>query len=192
VPKNQKTGRSKSIMEKPKRKTLDQQIDLALAERDKKEERIKKLRARQRTRDDKARTHRLCRRGGLMEKLHPRFAKLTDDEFDIFVDLVSDRIKSALDEISPLPPDEPKNDDTTAQDGGTAAPKSTETTAKPDTLPTAKPAHTPHNGGTGGNAHHSNRPPQNGNNNAPRPANTQHNNNGGGNGNGDNGERRTS
>jgi hypothetical protein len=60
------------MAEKAKRRTLDEQIDLATKERDEKNDRIKDLMARKRTREDKARTNRLCKRGGLIEKLHPR------------------------------------------------------------------------------------------------------------------------
>ena len=85
------------------RRTLDEQIDAALKERDQKEERIKTLLARRRSREDKERTHRLCRRGGLVEKLHPRLAKFTEEEFSLFVDLVlkTEQTKIALDEIMP-------------------------------------------------------------------------------------------
>ena len=34
----------------------------------------------------KARTHRLCRRGGIVEKLLPGTISLTDDQFDTFVE----------------------------------------------------------------------------------------------------------
>ena len=176
------------------RRTLDEQIDAALKEREQKDKRIKDLLGRKRTKEDKARTNRLCKRGGLVEKLHPRLAKFTDEQFSLFVDLVlkSEHTMSVIDEIMPPEPEEAESDTDTADgkpapkpESGNAAPQSDDTRAQ-------KTAQTPQNGGTGGNAHNGNRPPQNNNHNTPRPANTQYHNNGGGNGNGGNGEGRTS
>ena len=176
------------------RRTLDEQIDAALKEREQKDERIKVLLARRRSKEDKDRTHRLCRRGGLVEKLHPRLAKFTDEQFSLFVDLVlkSEQIKIALDEIMPPEPEDTEGDNAAPKNGDTDAEKTKEAATQPFTPPAAKPAQTPQNGGKGDNAPSGNRPPQNNNNNAPRPANAQHHNNGGGNGNGGNGAQRTS
>ena len=176
------------------RRTLDEQIELALKEREQKDERIKVLLARRRSKEDKDRTHRLCRRGGLVEKLHPRLAKFTDEQFSLFVDLVlkSEQTKIALDEIMPPEPEETEGGNGAPKNNDTGAEKTKEAATQPSTPPVAKPTQPSQNGGTGGNAPSGSRPPQNGNNNAPRPANIQHNNNGGGNGNGFNGAQRTS
>jgi len=40
------------------------------------------------TQERKARTHRLCKRGGIVEKLLPGLAALTDSQFDTFVEQV--------------------------------------------------------------------------------------------------------
>jgi hypothetical protein len=182
------------MAEKVKRRTLDQQLDLALADREKMEERIKDLRSRQRTRDDKARTHRLCKRGGTIEKLHPRLAKLDDEQFDMFVELVlkTDHTKGVLDEISPPEPEKTEDSTDAEQGGEPSAQKPAEAAAQPSTPAAPKPAQLPNNGGTGGNAQGGNSNPQNGGNHAPRPANTQQNGNGSGNAQGGNSTPRTS
>ena len=69
-----------------KRRTLEEQIELAQEEIKKKETRIKELLQRQRSKADKDRTHRLCRRGGLVEKLLPGLAVITDEQFETFVE----------------------------------------------------------------------------------------------------------
>lgn len=113
------------------RKTLDEQIELALAEREKKEERIKLLLARRRTKEDKARTHRLCKRGGLVEKHLPRLAMLTDDQFDVWIKktLLSGFAERALNEILPPPPVETEGGTGTAD--GDPSPKSESVTPAP-------------------------------------------------------------
>jgi hypothetical protein len=182
------------MAEKAKRRTLDEQLDLALKEREQKDQRIKDLMARKRTKEDKARTNRLCKRGGLVEKLHPRLAALTDEEFSLFVDAVikSDYFKGALDKIMPPEHEETESGKPTEQGGDTSAEKTVEAAAQPSPPIADKPSQTPQNGGAGGNAQNGNRPPQNNNNNVHRPANNQHGNNIGGNGNGGNGTPRTS
>ena len=176
---------------KTKRRTLDEQIAFAQKELEQKEARVKDLLGRQRSKEDKARTNRLCRRGGLVEKLHPRLAKFTDEQFNLFVDLVlkSDQTKSVLDEIMPPEPDEADNG--TGAQNGTAESKPLSPDGKPpqaatqgNTPPTQKNVNTPHNGGN-----------NDGGNNQPhnsRPANQQHHNGANGNGNGSDGARPTS
>ena len=73
-------------MAKKQRRTLEEQIELALKELKQKESRLRDLRARQRTQDDKARTHRLCRRGGYLESKLPELIMITDDQFYTFVE----------------------------------------------------------------------------------------------------------
>ena len=183
------------------RRTLDEQIDAALKEREQKDKRIKDLLERKRTKEDKARNHRLCKRGGLVEKLHPRLAKFTDEQFNRFVDLVlkSDQTKSVLDKIMPPDPDEadsgtdapdgtpapkPNSATDTPQGGENTADKPTETAAQGNTPPAQKKVDTPHHNGNsnGGGNHHQNN----------RHGNQHHNNGANGNGNGGNGARPTS
>ena len=117
------------------------------------EEEIAQLRNRQKLlkqqhnkQERKERTHRLCRRGGLVEKLLPDLARITDEQFDIFVDkvLLTPHTERILKGLVPPPPEsvsEPDVDVSSAQDGEAVAPK---------------PAGAAHNGGTGGNANKNN------------------------------------
>jgi len=67
------------------RKTLNEQIAAAREEMAQKEARVKELLQRQKEENRKARTHRLCKRGGQVEKLLPGLAELTEEQFEIFV-----------------------------------------------------------------------------------------------------------
>jgi len=67
------------------RRTLAEQIESARLEMVQKENRLKELISRQKEQDRRERTHRLCRRGGLVESLLPELAVLDDNQFDIFV-----------------------------------------------------------------------------------------------------------
>jgi len=93
------------------RRTLDEQIELAQKELKQKEARIKELLGRQRSKEDKARTHRLCRRGGQVEKLFPKLAIITDEQFNIFVEkaLLSGYAGKILNELMPTSPAEPES-----------------------------------------------------------------------------------
>ena len=176
------------------RRTLDEQIDAALKERDQKEKRIKELLARRRSKEDKDRTHRLCRRGGLVEKLHPRLAKINDEEFSLFVEMVlkTGHTKRILDEIMPPEPEETEGSSAAPQGSNTSAGKTNETAAQPAAQPTPKSAQTPQNAGTNGNAHSASKPPQNGNDKDARPANTPQGSHNNGNSAAGNGAQRTS
>ena len=67
------------------RKTLNEQIAAAREEMAQKEARVKELLQRQKEETRKARTHRLCKRGGQVEKLLPGLAELTEEQFETFV-----------------------------------------------------------------------------------------------------------
>ena len=166
---------------KPKRRNLDEQIALAQKELAQKEARVKELLGRQRSKEDKARTNRLCRRGGLVEKLLPGLAVITDKQFDAFLEktLLTGDAEKILAAMLPTPSAETTDGTDTPQGGESAANEPTETAAQGNTPPAQKNAHTPHNSGNsnGGGNHH-----QNG-----RPAHQQHNNGANGNGNGGNG-----
>jgi hypothetical protein len=105
-----------------KRRTLDEQIELAQEELRKKEARIKELLGRQRTKADKERTHRLCRRGGLVEKLLPALAIITDEQFESFVEriLLTGDAERVLAELTP--PAAGESDDGGDASVGDAAP----------------------------------------------------------------------
>jgi hypothetical protein len=123
-----KHERSKTIM--ANRRTLDEQIELAQKELKQKEARIKELLGRQRSKEEKARTHRLCRRGGQVEKLLPKLAVITDEQFDVFVEkvLLSGYAGKILNELMPIPPVEPESG--TDATGSTAETRHESTSSK--------------------------------------------------------------
>jgi hypothetical protein len=57
-----------------------------MLEKQQAEARIKKLLQMQRTEERKARNHRLCKRGGEVEKLLPELAAMTEEQFHLFVE----------------------------------------------------------------------------------------------------------
>jgi len=67
------------------RKTTTEKIEAAKLEKQQAENRIKKLLQEQKAEERKVRTHRLCRRGGQVEKLLPDLVRLSDEQFDTFV-----------------------------------------------------------------------------------------------------------
>jgi len=77
----------------------------------------------------KDRTYRLCRRGGIVEKLLPDIARITDEQFDIFIGKVlltphTARILAGLAPPLPDPGDEPDGN-------GSGAPDESASDAKP-------------------------------------------------------------
>ena len=106
------------------------------------------LRQQQNRQDRKDRAHRLCRRGGLVEKFLPDLARLTDEQFDTFVEkvLLTSHTRRVLAELAPPLPEptaEQKPVDTAAQPNTSPAPKPTVTAERTNAAPTAKPANTP-------------------------------------------------
>jgi uncharacterized protein (UPF0335 family) len=67
-------------------KTINEKIEAAQEEKRQLEAHIKQLLQQQKARERKDRNHRLCKRGGLVEKLLPDLANLTDEQFQTFVD----------------------------------------------------------------------------------------------------------
>ena len=67
------------------RKTTAEKIEAAKIEKEQAETRIKKLLQEQKAEERKARNHRLCKRGGQVEKLLPDLVDLTDEQFETFV-----------------------------------------------------------------------------------------------------------
>ena len=62
----------------------------------------KQLIQQEKAEERKARNHRLCKRGGTVEKLLPDLITLTDEQFDIFVNrvLLSEQTKRIIAEIA--------------------------------------------------------------------------------------------
>jgi len=66
-------------------KTTLEKIEAAKEEIKQKEAQIKRLLQQQKAQERKDRNHRLCQRGGQVEKLLPGLVKLTDEQFSTFV-----------------------------------------------------------------------------------------------------------
>ena len=130
------------------------------------DEKIAKLKARktllkqkQDKQERKDRTHRLCRRGGYVEGRLSGLTRLTDEDFEIYVEkvMLTPFAKKVLAELAPPPPDEPEDGSDNAQDGGTGATEPANEAARHVAAPTPKPAQTataPHgaDGGKTGDA----------------------------------------
>jgi len=143
-------------------KTLNDKIEAAKAEIKQKEAQIKQLVQQQKERERKDRTHRFCTRGGIMERLLPDLAIITDEQFKTFVEktMQSNYAVKILREFAPQttePTDEPNGNTDVTQNGVSAAPvpagitertepapapTSTETAAHTETAPTVKPTET--------------------------------------------------
>ena len=80
----------------------------------------------------KARTHRLCERGGIVEKLLPDLIRLNKEQFDTFVQktLLSGYAEKILREL--VSPEQPKDKTDIVQSGKTPAAKPAQTTATSD------------------------------------------------------------
>ena len=92
------------------------------------ENRRRQLVQEQKAQERKDRTKRLCKRMGLFESLLPESISLTDEQFQIFLEM-SDQARRILDEL-------------TARNAPTAPAQDAETAAQGNTPPAAKTAHT--------------------------------------------------
>ena len=83
------------------KRTIEEKIEARLEEKRQLEAQIKKLLQEQRTQKNKERTHRLCKRGGLVEKYLPELIELTDDQFQVFINkcLLSNFTMKTLSEL---------------------------------------------------------------------------------------------
>ena len=128
------------------RKTLDQKIESTLEEIKQKEAQYKELLKKQKEADRKARNHRLCERGGKVEKRLPRLAILNDEQFETWMKktLLSGFAEKILNEILPPEP--------AAADGVDAAAQPADTAAHTEAAPAPKPAQTAQNDGGNANA----------------------------------------
>jgi alanyl-tRNA synthetase len=102
------------------KKTIDQRIEAKQEEVRQLENQIKQLTQQQRTQERKNRNHRLCKRGGLVEKLLPDLTQLSDEQFETFVDKVlltnhTTRILAGL--VSSQPKNDVQADATTLSTG---------------------------------------------------------------------------
>jgi hypothetical protein len=141
------------------RKTIEERLKDARLEKEQAESRIKKLLEEQKEGERKARTHRFCKRGGLMEKLLPDLANLTDEQFEAFFKRTTANKygRDALAEIAargaetPMPP---KSETDTAQGGDLAAAAPTRPAARtePDAAPKPAQASKPSDAAGGGKA----------------------------------------
>jgi hypothetical protein len=136
------------------RKTLKQKIDESLLEMNELQKKHDELLAKYNAEEQKKRTHRLCKRGGYVEKYLPEIIGLTDKQFYTYVEkvMLTDDARLILMAISEEAeaPAAPQTNVTTAQGGANAAPKPAEPTAQANPAPAQKTANTPHGGGTEG------------------------------------------
>jgi len=143
-------------------KTVNDRIEAMQAEIREKEAQISKLKKQQKERERKDRTHRFCTRGGIMERLLPDLAIITDEQFKSFVErtMQSNYGVKILRELAPQTDevtDEPNGNTDVTQSGVSAAPvpagttertepapapTSTETAAHNEVTPTSKPTET--------------------------------------------------
>lgn len=85
------------------RKTLEEKIAEARLEAKQKQNLVKELQQQQRAKERKDRTHRFCVRGGKLEGLLPDLARLTEDQFEVFVEkvLLTPHTSRILTELAP-------------------------------------------------------------------------------------------
>ena len=111
------------------RKTINEKIEAAKIEKQQAEARIKKLFNEQKAQERKDRNHRLCKRGGKLEKLFPELARLTEEQFETFMEkcLLTNHTRRILAELAPPEPEQANDtnaaensEDTTAKSAGTA------------------------------------------------------------------------
>ena len=142
------------------RKTINEKIEAAKIEKQQAEARIKKLLQEQKERERKDRNHRLCKRGGKLEKLIPELAQLTEEQFETFVEkcLLTNHTRRILAELAPPEPEQ-TNDNTAADNGEDTVTQSAETAAHIEgasIVAEAKPVNTANNT----NANKNNKPAQ--------------------------------
>ena len=103
------------------KRTLEERIEARREEKRQLEAQIKKLLQEQRTQKNKERTHRLCKRGGLVEKYLPDLTKLTDNQFQVFINkcLLSNYTMKTLSELVATNENLDDKDDSTNLDAGT-------------------------------------------------------------------------
>lgn len=136
------------------RKTLKQKIDESLLEIQEAQKRHDLLMEQYTAQEEKARTHRLCKRGGYVEKYLPELITLTDKQFYTYVEKAmlsnfSRRILAELNTENEIPTD-PQGGDTSAQNGNNVVSKPTESAASMTIEPMQKSAGSVQDGGARG------------------------------------------
>lgn len=128
------------------RKTINEKLEAAKLEKEQAEARIKELLQQQKSQERKDRNHRLCLHGGKLEKLLPELARLTEEQFEIFVGkcLLTSFTRRTLAELAPPEPEQPDNG-ATEPDGESA------TTSAALTEPAPKTPSAAHNSVVNGN-----------------------------------------
>jgi hypothetical protein len=136
------------------RKTLKQKNDDSILEMNELQKKHDLLLKRYNEQEQKARTHRLCKRGGYVEKHLPELIPLTDKQFYAFVEKVmqSHFARKVLAELTAENADtaEPQNGSSAVQASNSAVPVPAVALAQRNPLPAQKPAGAPRSGGTGG------------------------------------------
>jgi len=119
------------------KRTIEERIEARREEKRQLEAQIKKLLQEQRAQKNKDRTHRLCKRGGLVEKYLPELIELTDDQFQIFINkcLLSNFTMKTLSELVATNDNLDEKVDTTSINAGTDTATNSATTVE-NTHPT--------------------------------------------------------
>jgi hypothetical protein len=126
-----------------KRKTVAEQITEAQEKIKQEQNALKKLQAKQKEQDNKARNHRLCKRHGLLESLLPDTKEITDEQFKEFLEqhIANSHGRKKLAEIvargTTNAPAEPKNNNPNPPK---QTPQNAQTTAPPQGTPQGEPA----------------------------------------------------
>lgn len=135
------------------RRTLDEKIAAAKEEAEQKQNRLKELLQQQKARERKDRTHRLCERGGKLESLLPDLVRLTEEQFESFVEkcLLTSFVRRTLAELTPH---EQSNAEPDVREAGTVeiiAIESPASVARTESASTPKSTGTAHNVRANGN-----------------------------------------
>jgi len=126
-----------------KRKTVAEQITEAQEKIKQEQNALKKLQAKQKEQDNKARNHRLCKRHGLLESLLPDTKEITDEQFKEFLEqhIANSHGRKKLAEIvargTTNAPAEPKSNNGNPPK---QTPQNAQTTAPPQETPQDEPA----------------------------------------------------
>ena len=136
------------------RKTTAERITAKKEEMEQKKNELTLLLQRQRKEERKARTHRLCERGGKLEKLFPELARLTEEQFETFVErcLLTSQTRSVLTELAPPEPGTYADDKSgVTKSGGDITAATAPVATRTDTGPALKSEETAHNSGANNN-----------------------------------------
>jgi hypothetical protein len=137
------------------RKTLKQRIDESLLEIQQHQKRHDALLAQFKEKEEKARVHRFCKRGGYVEKYIPELKTLTEKQFYTYVEKVmqtpfANRILAELSADNETSV-EPISANTAAQGNTPIKSKPADVTTQSDTSADQKPTAMPNSGSLNGN-----------------------------------------